>query len=108
MKTTLLLVLSMLSCAAFADNAAHCERYGFTTGTPDFANCMMQLDLAIARAEQASQQQAAQLDMQRRAAMMQMYRPIPIAPPMQAYQIPTNQPRQQTNCRWIANVWNCQ
>lgn len=95
-KLALLLVL--LASTAHADNAAKCESYQFTPGTPEFGNCMMQLD-----------QQAAQLDMQRRAAIMQMYRPIPLAPPLHIYQMPTNQyqQRQQTNCRWIGNVWNC-
>lgn len=53
---------------------------------------------------------AAQQEDQRRAAVMQMYRPISIPQSTYNYQLPTNnQPiRQQTNCRWIGNVWNCQ
>lgn len=97
MKTSILL-LALVSTCALADNADTCAGYNFKPGTEAFGNCMMQLD-----------QQAAQLDMQRRAAMMQMYRPINIQPSTYNYQMPTNQyQRQQTNCRWIGNVWNCQ
>ncbi|MFA6204458.1 MAG: hypothetical protein WC710_14870 [Gallionella sp.] len=94
------LLLSMLSCTALADNADTCASYNFTPDTPEFSNCLMQLDIA-------QHQQAAQDMAQRRAAAMQMYRPFTIAPSTYNYQMPTNQ-RQQTNCRWIANVWNCQ
>lgn len=88
----LVLLLVLLSSNSFADNAARCEGYQFVPGTPEFGNCMMQLD-----------QQAAQMEMQRRAAMMQMYRPIVIPQSTYNYQIPN----QQTNCRWIGSVWNC-
>ena len=102
-KLALLLVL--LSSTAFADNAEKCESYQFTQGTPEFSNCMMQLDMAETAALQAAQQQ---LDAQRRAAAMQMYRPFSIAPSTYNYQMPTNPMRRQTNCQWFGNVWNCQ
>ncbi len=92
MKTSILL-LALVSTCALADNADTCAGYNFKPGTEAFGNCMMQLD-----------QQAAQLDMQRRAAMMQMYRPM-VPYHMTPYQMPVNP---QTNCRWIGNVWNCQ
>lgn len=97
MLKLLIASVSLLSTAAMAGNQEVCESYQFTPGTPEFSNCLMQLD--IAQHQQAQQEMA-----QRRAAMMQMYRPIV---PYQAtpYQMPTHQ---QTNCRWIGNVWNCQ
>lgn len=97
MKRTLLLALSLLSFSALADNSDVCASYNFTPGTPEFSNCLMQLD--IAQHQQAQQEMA-----QRRAAMMQMYKPI-VPYQMTPYQMPVNP---QTNCRWIGNVWNCQ
>ncbi|MHB1098437.1 MAG: hypothetical protein ACYCZR_02665 [Burkholderiales bacterium] len=97
----LVLLLALVSTVALADNSDTCASYNFTPGTLEFSNCMMQLDIAQ---HQMAAQQAAQMDAQRRAAVMQMYRPIV---PYQAtpYQMPIPQ---QTNCRWIGNVWNCQ
>lgn len=100
MKTTVLLAL-LLSSSAFADNADICAGYNFTPGTPEFGNCQMQLDMAD---RQQAQQQAAQ----RQEAVLRMYRPIVIPPSTYNYQMPVPQQRQQTNCRWIGSVWNCQ
>lgn len=105
MKTTVLLAV-LLSSSAFADNGDICRGYNFVPDTPEYSNCLMQLHLA-------DQQQAQQIEAQRRAAMMQMYRPIVIPPATYNYQIPANHsyrplPRQQTNCQWIGSVWNCQ
>lgn len=93
--------MSVLSFAAFADNAQECAGYNFTPDTPEFSNCLMQLDMA-------DKQMAQQMDAQRRAAFMQMYRPFAIQPSTYNYQMPVQPQRQQTNCRWIGNVWNCQ
>lgn len=102
-QTYLLLALLMLPMSAWADNADVCSSYNFTQGTPEFSNCLMQLDIA-------QHQQAAQEIAQRRATAMQMYRPISIPQSTYNYQmpVPQQQPNRQTNCRWIGNVWNCQ
>ena len=53
--------------ALIADDQNRCLNYGFTTGTSEFSNCMMQLDMArkeekalkeVLRCERAKQRQA--------------------------------------------------
>jgi len=39
-----LLVLLLAGCVNQPNYASRCENYGFTSGTPSFANCIMQLE----------------------------------------------------------------
>lgn len=63
--------------------AAQCSDFGFTPGTPDFSNCMMQL-------HQAGEQ--------RRAAIGAALIGSGMLKPVQAYQIPMPKQPTRTNC----------
>lgn len=62
---------------AYAERlAAQCRAYGFSYGTPEFAQCMMQLDIANQQARQDRQIYYQQM-MQSGMGMMNQPRPIP-------------------------------